>query len=342
MRILVTGCAGFIGSYVADLLIKNGDQVYGVDDMSGGYWCNINPKCKFEKINLVNQKKTADLIKKIRPEIIYHLAADATEGRSQFTPINCTRRNYNTFLNTIVPAISCGLKKFVFVSSMSVYGKQKPPFMEDMKPDPEDIYAIAKTACENALKIFSEVFGFKYTIIRPHNVYGPRQNMADPYRNVIGIFINSLLNNKNYYIYGDGQQERSFTYIDDLAPYIVKVGILGKYNGEIFNVGPRKPISINFLSDRILDIFFEGKENVPEELKPVYVSDRPKEVKRAFSSGRKAAKMLNYKTRTSLEKGLRIMVNWAKSLGPKKFRYLKNLELVCGTTPKTWEEKLLK
>lgn len=342
MKILVTGAAGFIGSYVVDLLIKKGETVYGVDDLSGGYLRNINRKCKFEKINLINKSKTAQFIKKVRPEVIYHLAADATEGRSQFTPINCTQRNYNAFLNTIVPAISKGLKKFVFISSMSVYGKQEPPFTEEMEPLPEDIYGVAKTASERALKIIAEVFDLKYTIIRPHNVYGPRQNMADPYRNVIGIFINSLLNNKSFYIYGDGKQERSFTYINDLAPYIIKVGALNKYNGETFNVGPKKPISINYLSDKILEIYYDGKENIPEKSKPIYLSDRPKEVKRAFCSSKKAARELSYKSKMPLEKGLKEMIKWAKEMGPQKFRYVENLELVNDSTPKTWRDKLLK
>ena len=338
MKVLVTGSAGFIGSYVVDLLVRKNNEVFGVDDLSGGYWRNINPKCKFEKLNLCNRFKTKTYIDKIKPEIVYHLAADATEGRSQFTPINCTQRTYNAFLNTIVPAINCGLKKFVFVSSMSVYGNQKTPFTEEMKPCPEDIYAISKTACETALKIFSEVFGFNYTIVRPHNVYGPRQNMADPYRNVIGIFINSLLSKKNYYIYGDGDQKRAFSFIDDVAPYIVKVGTLNKYNGEIFNIGPEEAITINTLSNKILNLFFDG--NVPRNLKPIYLEDRPKEVKMAFCSNKKAVSILDYKTKTSLDIGLRQMIDWAKKLGPQKFRYLKNLELENELTPQTWKNKL--
>jgi UDP-glucose 4-epimerase len=222
---------------------------------------------------------------------------------------------------------------------MSVYGKQQTPFKEIMEPDPEDIYAVAKTASERVLRILSEVYGFGYTIVRPHNVYGPRQNMADPYRNVIGIFINSLLNQKNYYIYGDGEQKRSFSYIADVAPYIVKVGSLTKYHGEIFNIGPEEAVTINALSDKILKIFFGNA--IPEKLRPVYVADRPKEVKFAFCSNQKAQESLNYKAKTSLDKGLREMIDWAKKLGPQKFLYLKSLELVNSSTPKTWENKLL-
>jgi len=336
MKVLVTGGAGFIGSYVVGLLIEKGETVYSVDDLSGGYWRNVNSKCKFNKLNLVNKRKTKDYIEKVRPEIIYHLAADATEGRSQFTPISCTERNYLTFLNTIVPAIKTGLKKFVFVSSMSVYGKQKPPFFEEMKPRPEDIYAVSKAACENALRIFSEVFGFEYTIIRPHNCYGPRQNIADPYRNVIGIFINCLLNNKNYFVYGNGQQKRSFTYIDDLVPYIIKAGTLGKFNGEIFNIGPDDAVTINQLSGKILNIFFG--EKIPDNLKPVFLPDRPKEVKIAYCSNKKAISTLHYKTNTSLDEGLKLMIEWARELGPQKFHYLKNLELENESTPKTWKK----
>lgn len=342
MKVLVTGSAGFIGSYVVDLLVKKGETVYGVDDMSGGFWRNINPKCKFEKLNLVNKKKTAEFVRKVRPEVVYHLAADATEGRSHFTPISCTERNYLAFLNTIVPAIKFGLKKFVFVSSMSVYGMQKTPFTEEMETKPEDIYAIAKTASENALKIFSEVFKINYSITRAHNVYGPRQNLSDPYRNVVGIFINSLLAGRKYYIYGDGEQKRSFSYIDDVAPYIVQLGNLNKYNGETFNIGPEETVTINELSNIVLKSFYGGKEKISKKMLPIYLPERPKEVKIAYCSNKKVRDLLNYKPKINLEQGIKLMIEWAKKLGPQKFHYLKNLELVNESTPRTWREKLLK
>lgn len=342
IRILVTGGAGFIGSYVTDLLVDRGCEVYCVDDMSGGFWRNINPKCIFEKINLVDKTRAAEFIEKIKPELVYHLAADATEGRSQFTPINCTERNYLAFLYTIVPAIRAGnLKRFVAVSSMSVYGAQKTPFSEEMRPLPEDIYAISKVAMEEALKILADVHGFEYSIIRPHNVYGPRQNIADPYRNVIGIFINQLLNHKRYYIYGDGEQKRAFSHIDDVAPYIVKAGFLDNCNREIINVGPSEEYTINHISDIILKTFFGGKENVPGELKPIYLPDRPKEVKNAFCTNEKIIKLMGYRTSVGLEEGIKKMIKWAKKLGPQEPRYLKELELVTESTPRTWKDKLL-
>ena len=259
MKILVTGAAGFMGGHLVDSLIKKNtnDEIFGVDDLSGGYMDNVNNKIKFTKLDLRNRKKTEEYINKVKPDLIFHLAADATEGRSQFTPINCTERNYVAYLNVLVPAIRNGLKKMILTSSMSVYGSQKPPFNEKMERKPDDIYAISKSAMERATEILSKVHGFKYTIIRPHNVYGPRQNMADPYRNVIAIFVNCLRNNKNYFIYGNGEQKRAFTYIDDFTPYILEAAFNKKADSEIFNIGPTKEYTINELSDVILKILTE-------------------------------------------------------------------------------------
>src|SRR3990167_9987138 len=156
------------------------------------------------------------------------------------------------YLNLLVPCVSTGFKKMILTSSMSVYGSQSPPFEERMERCPDDVYGVSKAAMEKTTEILSEVHGFKYVIIRPHNVYGPRQNMADPYRNVISIFINCLLNNKNFYIYGDGEQKRAFTYIDDFNPYFIKTGFLDSANGEIINIGPKEEHTLNELSEIIL------------------------------------------------------------------------------------------
>jgi UDP-glucose 4-epimerase len=149
------------------------------------------------------------------------------------------------YIYTIVPAIKYGLKKVVLTSSMSVYGAQKPPFSEDMPKKPEDIYGIAKAAMEDATEVLAKVHGFDYVIIRPHNVYGPKQNLADPYRNVIAIFINCLLNDKRFYIYGEGNQKRAFTYIEDFTPYFVQSGFSNRCNEEVINIGPKEEHTIN-------------------------------------------------------------------------------------------------
>ncbi len=335
MRILVTGAAGFMGGHLVDALVELGHEVYGVDDMSGGFWRNINPDSHFSALDLRDQTSTDAFISRVKPELMYYLAADATEGRSQFTPLNCTQRNLVAYLNTLVPAIREGLKKVVMVSSMSVYGAQHPPFSEDLSRKPVDVYGVSKASMEHITEILSEVHNFKFTIIRPHNVYGIRQNIADPYRNVVGIFINLLLQKKPYYIYGDGEQKRAFTYIDDFTPYITRAGFDDNVNGEIINVGPREEVSINELSDTLLKIFYP--DGVPAGLEPIHLPDRPKEVKEAFCTTEKAERLLGYKTSISFEEGLRKMVAWAKELGPQEPHYLVDgLELVTDQVPVIW------
>jgi len=339
-KILITGAAGFIGSHLTDYLIEKKQIVYTTDNLSGGFIENVNKKSIFAKLELTNTQITSKYIKKIKPEIIYHLAADASEGRSQFTPIISTNNNYNSFLNVLVPAIKSGLQKIVVVSSMSVYGDQKPPFSEEMAVKPVDIYGVAKSSMEKATKILSDIYGFKYVIIRPHNVYGPRQNLSDPYRNVIGIFINRLLANKNFYIYGNGKQKRAFTYIDDCAPYIAKAG-LENFNKQIFNIGPEKPTTINNLAKIILSYFVKDPRNLPKNLIPTYLPSRPVEVVNAYSKNTKAIKLLGFKQSTTLKEGIEKTIKWAKGKGHQKFRYLKELEISSSITPKTWTEKLI-
>lgn len=339
-KVLVTGAAGFMGSHLVDALLELGHEVYSLDDLSWGYKENVNPKSIFVQLDLQDKKKTEDYINEVKPEYVFHLAADATEGRSQFTPINSTQRNYGAYLNLLVPCIRNGMKKMILTSSMSVYGAQQAPFSEDMERKPEDIYAISKAAMEHATEILSKVFSFDYTIIRPHNVYGPRQNLADPYRNVIAIFINRLLQGKNFFIYGTGEQKRAFSYIDDFTPYIVKAGFDDAANGQIFNIGPVEECTINELGNVVLKVFFPDG-NIPENMKPEYLPPRPLEVADAWCTAEKAEKLLGYKTSVSLEEGIRKMVEWAKKVGPMDFHYLDNLELVSDTAPETWTKKLL-
>lgn len=302
---------------------------------------NVPKGCRFVNLDLRHKEAVARHIKRVRPQVIFHDAADASEGRSQFTPLNSTERNYLAYLNLLVPAIRCGLKKMVMASSMSVYGAQRPPFTEDMPRAPEDIYAIAKASMEHATEILSRIHGFQYTIIRPHNVYGPRQNLQDPYRNVISIFINSLMNKRPFYIYGDGRQRRSFTYIDDYTPYAIRAGLGRRFHGEIFNVGPREEISIKDLAKLIIALYFGGAKRCPRRLLPRFLPPRPLEVKLAFTSQKKAEKMLGYKTSVPIEEGVRRMIEWARSVGPQRCSYLRTgLELVSRNTPSTWTKKL--
>ncbi len=342
MRVLITGAAGFMGSHLVDFLTKNKEhEIFAVDDLSGGYLNNVSPKANFTKLDLREREKVEKYISQVKPELLYYLAADASEGRSQFTPINSTERNYLAYMYTIVPAIRYGLKKVVLTSSMSVYGAQKPPFSEDMPKKPEDIYGIAKSAMEDATEVLAKVHSFDYVIVRPHNVYGPKQNLADPYRNVIAIFINCILSNKRFYIYGEGNQKRAFTYIEDFTPYFAKSGFSNRCNGEVINIGPKEDHTINELADIVLNVFFPDG-NVSKHLKPQYFPLRPQEVMEAYCTNDKATKLLGYKTTVDLEEGVVKMIKWAKEKGPQNFKYLEDgVELATKDLPQTWSKKLI-
>jgi len=339
-RILVTGAAGFMGSHLVDALVDDGYEVHGVDDMSGGFWRNVNPRSHFTELDLRHKEATEQYVDQVKPQILFHLAADATEGRSQFTPLTCTERNLMAYLHTLIPAIRHGLQKVVLTSSMSVYGAQTPPFDEDMPTLPEDIYGVSKAAMEEVTHILSQVHGYAYTIVRPHNVYGTRQNIGDPYRNVIGIFINSLLNDKNFYIYGDGEQRRSFTYIDDFTPYMVRAGLDPRCDGQVINIGPCDEVTINHLAELVLLLFYEGQE-IRQHVRPQYLPPRPMEVRDAYCTDDKARRLLGYHTTIDLEEGVRRMIAWAKELGPQKPCYMDDLELTTEDTPVTWTKKLI-
>lgn len=339
MKILVTGSLGFMGSHLAEYLASEGHDVIGMDNLSTGFNANDIPEVLTHRIDLVLEPtRVAEIIEDFKPDVVYHLAAWAHEGLSQFCPIKITENNYNATLNVLIPAIRAGVKRFVFTSSMSVYGEGNPPFDETMERNPADIYAVAKTASERAIELLSSVHGFDYTIIRPHNVYGERQNLSDPYRNVVGIFMRRVLNSQPLVVYGDGEQTRAFSYINDVTPYIAKAGWAPESSKEIINIGPLEEFTINNLAETVSKI--AGKPAVIE-----HVPDRPLEVKHAYCTNDKAQRLLGYKTSVTFEEGLTNMFNWAKQLhesgGISDPKYLDELEIVNESTPKTWTKKSL-
>ena len=271
-----------------------------------------------------------DLMRLNTPDVLYHLAADATEGRSQFTPISATENNLLASVNIFTSAIKYGVKKIIFTSSMSVYGDQEPPFDENMLTRPVDVYGINKDASEKILKVLCEVHGVDYTIIRPHNVFGERQNIRDAYRNVVGIFMNRVMAGLPPIIYGDGEQVRSFTYIDNITPCFINAMSVG--SGETINVGPIETQTINYLAEVILQKF-------NSTLTPIHELDRPREVKQAHCTNDKAINLLGYKTSVSFDEGIERMVNWVKELGYQKPIYLDQLELTKNA-PRAWTERL--
>jgi UDP-glucose 4-epimerase len=332
-RILVTGGAGFIGSWLVDELLKRGHEIVSVDDLSGGSLGNVNKDCKFIKADVRNTKKVEEIVKEEKIDIIYHLAAYAAEGQSVFSPIQINDINITPMHNLLVAGVNHDIERFIFTSSMAVYGRQKLPFSEDMPRQPEDPYGCAKDYCERMLEIFSNIYGFEYAILRPHNVYGPRQNIADPYRNVLGIWINMIMKGEPPYIYGDGKQTRAFSYIEDATPAIANAGLYKKANGHIINVGSAEVVTISQACKMVL-------ETMDSDLKPIYLEERPGEVKHAYCTTEKSEKLLDYKTKYKLKEGIKKMVEWAKKIGPQEPTYRVPLE-ITKKVPRVWKEKLI-
>lgn len=331
MKILVTGGAGFMGSWLVDELISREHEVISVDNLRGGSRKNVNPTCRFVKMDLRNRRKVEKVCEGI--DVIFHLASYAAEGQSFFSPIQINDINITPMNNLLVAAVNKDVKKFIFTSSMAVYGDQEPPFSEDMPRKPQDPYACAKTYCERMLEIFSNTYGLKYTIIRPHNIYGPRQNIYDPYRNVLMIWINRIMREKPPFIYGDGEQLRAFSYIEDVTPALANAAFREKTDGKIINLGSNEVVTINKACRIVL-------EAMRSKLEPVHVEERPGEVKRAYCTVEKSGKLLGYKTRHMLRQGVKKMVKWAEKIGPQKPTYTLPIEIE-KRLPRVWKEKLV-
>jgi len=323
MRILLTGHSGLIGKHLADRLIKDGHEVIGISKS------NRN-KSKFDVVECdLRDPKIIDTVEMIAPEMVIHLAADAAEGKSMFSPIEISTSNYNTFMNVLVGALrGKKLKRFVFTSSIAVYGAIHSPFREQDVPIPEDIYGINKLAIEQSLKVMSSVHRFEYTIVRPHNVYGEYQRMDDPYRNVLALWMNSLLKKEPYVIFGDGSMKRCFSYVKDVVEVIHKASF-SPYKNMIFNVG-----SDNFYALKDVSAVLQKIAGV--KITPKFLPTRVHEVHTAVSDHTLANNLFGYKD-TSLEKGLERMWKWAKKVGPFDYK-LETLELQNPNIPANWKK----
>jgi UDP-glucose 4-epimerase len=329
--ILVTGGAGFIGSWLVDELVRRGHQVISADNLLGGKERNINPDCKFVKADLRRRNEVSSVVKGV--EIIFHLAAYAAEGQSIFSPISINEINIAPMNNLLVEAVNNEVERFVFTSSMAVYGNQTPPFNEDLPRRPEDPYGAAKSYCETVLEIFARTYDFEYVILRPHNVYGPRQNVADPYRNVLGIWINRIMRGKPPLIYGDGEQTRAFSYIEDVSAPIANSGFFDEARGQTINIGSNEITRVKDACKIVLEL-------TGSNLTPQYENTRPAEVKHAYSTVDKSMKVLGYKTNHTLREGLVRMIEWARKLGPEEPTYTFPLE-ITKKAPRVWVEKLM-
>ena len=330
-KIIVTGVAGFLGSHLAEKLAKMNYKVIGVDNMSGGYKDNIPKNIEFFNYDCCDLNKMKEIMKDV--DVVYHCAATAHEGLSVFSPYHITKNNFLASVSVFTAAVSNKVKRIIFCSSMARYGNQQTPFTEDMKPKPVDPYAISKVAAENVLENLCELNNIEWIIAVPHNIIGPRQKYDDPFRNVVSIMINRMLQNKAPIIYGDGEQKRCFSYIDDCLSCLLPMLDQENLNKQIINIGPDEEfITINKVSEICSNI-------TRSNLKPIYKKDRPREVKHACCSANKARKFLNYETKTDLKSGILETYNYIKERGPKPFQYHINLEIKNELTPETWLDK---
>ena len=323
-KILVTGVAGLLGSRLADWIIKNTDyKVIGVDDLSGGYIENVPEEVELYKFDLKELDRVKDLFKAHRPEIVYHFAAYAAEGLSPFIRKFNYENNLISSTNLITCSIEYDIKRFVFASSMSVYGnKYKPPFHEDLQQCPIDPYGIAKFGVEQDLKIAYEQHGLPYTIVRPHNFFGQNQNIWDKYRNVLGIWMYQIINDMQPTIFGDGEQKRAFSYVDDSLVPFWNASQRDECIGEIINLGGIKEYTINEACDILLKV-------TGTPLTKKYLEARH-EAKHAWSTWEKTVKLLDFDHKIDLEEGLTKMWNWAQTQPNRKRFFWGDYELNKG------------
>lgn len=321
--VLITGVAGLIGSRLADWIIKNKPEyeVVGIDDLSGGYKSNINPNVVFYEVDVNQAISVSEIFHTHKPAYVFHFAAYAAEGLSPFI------RKYNYTNNLVATAsivnncIKYEVERLVFTSTMAVYGYGTPPFREHHQQAPIDPYGIAKYACEMDIQVAGQQHGLDWCIIRPHNVYGINQNIWDKYRNVLGIWMYQHINGKPTTIYGDGEQTRAFSFVDDCLQPLWKSAVEPAASKQIINLGGIKEYTINE-ANRLLKEVMGGGETV-------YVEERH-EVKNTSLSYAKSMALLGYEDKTSLKDGLEIMWDWAKKQPMREQKSWSSYELDKG------------
>ena len=313
--VLITGVAGLLGSRMAEWILDNkpGWDVVGIDNLFGGYMENVPEGVVFYKREL-SSDSLKDIFDEHRVDYVYHMAAYAAEGLSPFMRMFNDRNNMLSTDNIINESITHGVKRLVYTSSMSVYGHGKKDgtvFTEDDTPCPIDPYGVSKYACEMNIKIAGEQHGLDWCIIRPHNIVGRNQNIWDTYRNVVGIWMWQALNKLPMTIYGDGEQTRAFSVIDDCLGPFWNAAVDVSASKQIVNVGGIVPYTINEMCEIISDI--TGHKDM------VHLEPRH-EVKFAVPSYQKSMYMLGYKQETDMMDGLNDMWEWARKQ-PKRERY---------------------
>ncbi|MGB5872734.1 MAG: NAD-dependent epimerase/dehydratase family protein [Bacteroidota bacterium] len=329
MSVLVTGGAGFIGAHVVNDLIAMGEQVVVLDDLSGGFRENVHAEALFIQGSINDVVLIDRIFSDHEIEHVFHLAAYAAEGLSHFIKRFNYENNLIGSVNLINAAVNAGTKCFVFTSSIAVYGPGQLPMHEDMVPTPEDSYGIAKFAVEMELRASKHMFGLDYIVFRPHNVYGEYQNIGDRYRNVVGIFMNQILQGKPLTVFGDGEQTRAFSYIRDISPVIAHSPRTPEAYNQVFNIGADDVFTVNALAEAVCREF---------DVQPsiTHLTAR-KEVVHAYSDHSKVQRVFGKQSITPLSEGIHTMAEWVKKVGARTSKRFDNVE-VMKNLPPSWHE----
>lgn len=317
-----------MGSHLVDSLLAVGMDVVVLDDLSGGFEGNVPAGANFVLGSILDEALIAELFTRHRFDYVYHLAAYAAEGLSHFIKGFNYRNNLLGSVNLINASVNHQVKCFVFTSSIAVYGALPPPMRETDVPVPEDPYGVAKLAVEQELRVTHHMFGLPYVVFRPHNVYGERQNLGDPYRNVVGIFMNRLMRGEPLTVFGDGEQRRAFTYVGDVMPAIARSATLAAAHGQIFNVGSDDPTTVNDLATAVMVAMGQTREIAHVEAR--------NEVQQAWSDHRRFAEVFGDVGHTSLADGLGRMAAWARTAGSRSGKPFEGIEIRRGLPP-VWE-----
>lgn len=324
---ICTGAAGFLGSHVAEHLVRMGHKVIVIDDLSGGCVENIPLGTTFYKRSILDWREIDRIFQEHQPDLVFHLGAYAAENLSP----HIKRFNYENNLvgscAIINAAVNYGCKGIIFTSSAAVYGSAPTPFVETQTPQPEDSYGIAKWAVEQELRITDKLFGLPYILFRPHNVFGPRQNTGDKFRNVIAIFMNQCLKNEPLTIFGDGMQRRAFSYIDDVAPLIAESITIPAAWRQTMNIGADTPYTINELAEAV-----SRAMGVPLNVKHL---DERHEVQEAFSDHSLLRRVFGDRPTVPLEEGLTRMAAWVQQHGARETKPFTEIE-IRKQLPPSW------
>lgn len=315
-KVLVTGAAGLFGANFCKYLCDKGYEVIGIDNMSGGYKEFVDRRVELYYWDLKDGFSVDEVFETHKPEYVFHFAAYAACGLSPFIRNFNYTNNILASANLINSSINHDVKKFIFTSSMTVYGANTPPFTEDMPYNPSDPYAIAKMAVELDLKDAKERHGLDYSVVRPHNVHGIYQNIWDRYRNVIGIFIRKAIAKENLVVYGDGSQIRAFS---DIKYYMEPMEkLMFEHSGETFNLGTDETTTIMELARLVQKVSYDMGHRVD-----IVHAEPRNEVHTAYCDHTKAKKMLGFSDKTDLEQLVRNMYVWAQSQPNRKVKNLK-------------------